>query len=393
MRRRFLLPIWFLLLTGGSASSQELAREVEVLKEKVAKLERERELPVKVGGNAVLYYQGGREGSEGTSGSGLVANLELTAPAGEGGKLYCRVHAGEGEGADRKFGEDLFANLDTLADDNPESGSFSLLELYYEKEWKRLSLYVGKSEPFILIDTNEYANDEVSQFVGKAFVNNPIIDPEDRFAPMLGIDWKIREKLSFQGVIQSSDKGNLEWNGQEWETGEKSEYEDIFDHPTIAIQLTIEGEGSHYRIYLWYDGAPHPKIDEIEEKTLEPEREKGVVAGVSIDREIREGIGIFARAAYGNEKAYKFNQFYSVGVSGKGVFGREGDIVALGVGALVPSPLYEKQSTEVHLEGYYRAGLGGNVYLTPDLQVVINPGGDGDREPVYAATLRLEVAF
>jgi len=58
-------------------------------------------------------------------------------------------------------------------------GGFGLLELFNGN----LKLYLGKSEPFILIDTNRYANDEDEQFVGRAFVNNPLIDPKTGLPP------------------------------------------------------------------------------------------------------------------------------------------------------------------------------------------------------------------
>ena len=344
---------------------------------------------VEPGGSAVIYYQGGKREGEGTSGAGYTANLELTVKLKEG-ELYGRLHAGEGDGADGKWGEELFANLNTLADDNPENGGFELLEFYYTLELLsgNLKLYLGKSEPFILIDANRYANDEEEQFVGKAFVNNPLIDPEDRFAPMVGVDWKLSETLSFQGVLQSSDKGRLKWNGEEWENEEKSVYEDIFDRPTGALQLTYTKDNWNYRVYLWGDTAPHPKLTCID-RPEGCEGLRGVAVGLSLDGELSEGIGLFARASVARKTAYRGWQFYSVGA----LFNGERGELGVGLGAVVPSPYYGKQSTEVHFEGYYRVDLGENLYLMPDLQVVLNPGGDGSSGPLYAATVKLGLSF
>jgi len=395
------------LLTAPNAlgaSQEELLREIEFLKKRLAEVERELKESrkgngapkVSFGGDATLYYQGARWGSKGPTGAGFTANLELSAEPVEGGELYARIHAGEGEGADEELAEHLFANLNTLADDNPESGSVKILDLFYRQELSggKLTLFIGKTEPFILIDSNEFAGDETSQFVGKAFVNNPIIDSEARFAPAAAFDLKASEALSLQGFIQSSDKGELQWNGQEWENKEKSPYSDPFDHPTLAIQTTYSREGENYRLYFWTDTAPHPKVNQVEEESKKPDEVKGIVVGLSFDQKLSERFGLFGRASVGRKSAYAFWQFYSLGFNLLSPFkSREKDSLALGVAAIVPSPLYSKQSTEVHLEGYYRYRFSEKGALTPDFQVVLNPAGDGEADPIYALTVRLEVSF
>jgi len=399
------IPLLALSSQALGAPPEELQQEVEFLKKRLAEVERElkesrkekAELPkISFGGNGVLYYQGAKWGSEGPSGTGLVANLELSVEPVKGGELYARLHAGEGEGADKELADYLFANLNTLADDNPDTDTFRLLEFYYRQELLNgsLTLFVGKTEPFILIDSNEFANDEVSQFVGKPFVNNPIIDPEDRFAPMVAFDWKVADSLSLQGVFQSSNKGELYWDGQEWTNEEKSSYSDPFDRPTLALQGTYSTDGGNYRLYLWADTAPHPKVDQVEDPTKEPNSVKGVAVGISFDRKITEKLGVFGRVALGRKTAYPDYQFYSLGFNLSSPFSsRPNDAFAFGAAAIVPSPLYSKQSTEVHFEGYYKAAFSDNLFLTPDLQVVLNPGGDGSADPVYAFTLKLEVSF
>lgn len=397
------------LLAVGSqafaASQEDFQREIELLKKKLSEVEkmlgrskeeRKKHPEFSFGGDGVFYYQGAKWGSESPSGTGFVANLELSVGLGKGEELYGRLHAGEGEGADGELSDHLFANLDTLADDNPENGSFSLLEFYYKRNFfdGNLTLFIGKTEPFILIDTNEFANDEVSQFIGKPFVNNPIIDPEDRFAPMVAFDWKVNSNLSFQGVVQSSDKGGLYWDGQQWTNKEKSVYSDPSDRPTLALQGTYSTAGANYRLYIWGDMAPHPKIDQIDDPSENPDSVRGVVLGFSFDKKITENLGIFARAAVGRDSAYPDCQFYSAGFELLSPFiSRPNDIFAFGAAALVPSSLYSKHSTEVHFESYYKSALSENLFLTPDFQLVLNPGGDGDADPVFAFTLRLESHF
>jgi len=354
------------------------------------------EVKVSFGGNGALYYQGARWGSEGPSGTGFTANLELSVEPAPGGELYGRLHAGEGEGADGELSDHLFANLNTLADDNPEEGSVELLEFYYRHELvsKKLTLLVGKTEPFILIDSNEFAGDEINQFTGKPFVNNPIIDSEARFAPAVAFDWELSERFSLQAFAQSSDRGNLYWNGQEWASREKSVYSNPFDHPTLALQGTYSTGSGNYRVYLWADTSPHPRVSQIKNPDRRPETVKGIVAGLSFDEKLTERLGVFGRASVGRKSAYPFWQFYSFGFNLSSPFSsRPDDTFAFGAAAILPSPLYQNHSTEVHFETYYRLALSDRLSLNPDLQVVLNPGGNGGASPVYSFTLKLVAEF
>jgi len=210
----------------------------------------------------------------------------------------------------------------------------------------------------------------------------------------VAFNWEATEHLSFQGVFQSSDRGSLYWNGQKWVSGEKSPYSDPFDHPTLALQGTYSTGSGNYRLYLWADAAPHPKVGQVENPELRPETVKGVVAGLSFDQKLTERLGVFGRVSIGRKTAYPFWQFYSLGFNLSSPFpSRPEDSFAFGAAALVPSPLYFKRSTEVHLEAYYRITLSDYLFLSPDFQVVLNPGGDGDADPVYAFTLKVGFTF
>lgn len=422
--KRFVVPLLVLgLASSAGASDRELQKEIEELKRRVAQLERllkerqgseaelQREVSqikeklkaIEFGGNAVFYYQGAKLNKlngvkvKEPSGAGYIANLELTVKA-AGGELYSRLHAGEGEGADGNgIGDSLFANLNTLADDNPGDDTFRLLEFYYSKEFLngKLTLYFGKTEPFILIDANEFANDEVSQFVGKPFVNNPIIDPEDRFAPMVAFDYSISDSFSLQGVAQSNDRGALYFDGSFWTNREKSPYSDIFDYPTLAFQLTYSTNGGNYRVYLWNDRAPHPVIDQpLNDPKRKPDAVRGYVVGLSFDQNLTDRLSLFGRAAYGRPTAYPDSQFYSLGINLRAPFlSRPNDTFAFGTAAVLPSPFAKRKAAELHFETYYKFEVSPNLHLTPDFQYVLNPGGSSDNDPIFAGALKVELSF
>ncbi len=359
------------------------------------------------GGNVLLYYQGAylesfdEVDASRSSGTGFIVNLELSSEVWKDSLFYFRVHAGDGTGADSNgVGDVLFANLNTLADDNPEDKPFELLEAYYSQKFLNgnLEVVIGKTEPFILIDTNEFANDEVAQFMGKPFVNNPIIDPQDHFAPMLGFNWSFSDSLSFQGVLQSNTETTVYWNGEEWAVGQKSSWKDLLDRPVLVVQVSYSGsfggKDGNYRFYIWNDMADIPKVGQDTENAAErPDTEKGLVVGVSFDQWISERFALFGRVAFANS-VYPDQQFYSLGFVRKGLlYSDDRDLVAFGVGVLVPNGEAEGNSPEWHFETYYRFKLNGGIYVTPDFQLVLNPGGSSQNGSIYAGALKVEFSF
>ncbi|SMP11829.1 Carbohydrate-selective porin OprB [Desulfurobacterium pacificum] len=366
----------------------------------------ELKVPVEFHGDATLYYQGAKVGDINNvnipdpSGTGYTADLELSFNPDKNGEFYTRVHAGDGTGADKIFdyAEDaLFANLNTLADDNPEGKTFEILELYYSHSFLngKLQLTVGKTEPFAFIDDNEYANDEVSQFVGKPFVNNPILDPEDFFAPLIAAQVTLSENLSFTALVQSNQQTTIYWNSddKQWEVREKSEYDNVFDKPFLAAQLNYSTENGNYRFYIWDNTADHIKLGETTDNpNAKPDTEQGWGAGISIDQKITDKIGIFGRASYANRNVYAFNKFVSAGISINSPFNR-GNTLSAGVAAIIPSSKFENDDTEWHFETYYDIKVSENFHIMPDIQYVVNPNGSSNNDSIFAGMVKMVFTF
>ena len=390
-------------LKEKNAKEEQIEREVAQIKEKLSALE--------IHGGVRLYYQGASvdridgEKFSNPSGTGYNADLELSFRPDSDGKFYMRLHSGSGTGADKLFEkaeEPLFANLNTLADDNPDDdGEFRILEAYYSRSFLdgKLNLIVGKTEPFIMIDDNEYANDETTQFVGKPFVNNPILDPEDTFAPMVGLTFSPAEGFEIGAVVQSNDSAGITYSGGEWVQKEKSIYDDVFDQPFYAVQLKyspeFNGLKGNYRIYFWNDSADHIKVgDPVNNPSVKPSTEDGWGVGVSFDQQVAENVGLFFRAAYGNDDVYEVEKFVSVGASINALFSsRPNDTLGIGFAALIPNDKLKNDDTEYHFETYYRLAISENFFVTPDLQYVINPHGNSKNDNIWAGMLRTEFTF
>ena len=435
MRKLILLMFMLMLVCLPSmvwASDADLRKELEELKERVKKLEaqleeKEQSQKEEIGtrgaeleaikkgfeerfgtlslhGGVVGYWQGANEPEIGgedfrsSNGAGYTADLELTFRPTERGEFFMRLHAGEGEGADKdlKPRGALFANLNTLDDDNPDGQFMNLLEAFYTQKLLEEKVYfsIGKTHPAVFIDNNAYANDEKTQFVGKPFVNNPVLNSEDEYAPLVAIGVSPLDNLSLVALAQSSFHG-----------GAKDAWNNVQDQPFLAAQLTcspkIGDRAGHYRVYFWDATYDHPDL-------TDPETEKsGWGVGLSLDQEISEQAGVFARFAYNNKSVYPVEWFWSVGTSLKGLFPeREEDELGVGIAGLVTTNNLNKanadtgflltgdnEGTEYHLEAYYRIRISEYFSVTPDLQYVINPLGDSRNDDVVAAMLRAHISF
>ena len=441
-----LIALLFVLgVSGGAmADSAKILKELQALKERIEELEEkleeqeslakrqvaktEKQIDEKVGealeerfgtleihGGAVLYYQGSEAGeldglhADSPSGAGFTADLEFTwkpaLPLLEDGQFYARIHAGDGSGADRTGNRNnnpanvLLANLNTIADDNTGGSdtSLNLLDAYYTHEFfdKTLTVTGGKAKNLLFLDGNAFANNEKQQFVGKPFVNNSVLDSESEYTPLLGGELKPTELLALSLVATSTSRPNVE--GTPLEDTAKSKYDNVFSTPFIGSQLTLspkfgELEGN-YRLYGWWAGYNHSKLDS-DRNAVAGRAEKGYGVGISADQQLSQMIGLFGRFAWNNDEVYVVEWEASGGLSLKGLIpGRDEDVLGAGVAALIPGDRYAQNDPEWHFELYYRIAVTENLAFSPDLQYVVNPGGDSNNDPVFAGMLRAEFNF
>ncbi|NLJ29496.1 MAG: hypothetical protein GX433_16015 [Deltaproteobacteria bacterium] len=372
---------------GTPLRGEELKSIQETIKEKLGTL--------RIHGGAVGYYQGRNgvdiEGMDfkDANGAGFAADLELTFEPFKNGEFFMRAHAGEGDGADKDLSDNgaLFANLNTIADDNVGDEGVSLLEAFYTQQFfeNRFFISIGKTEQVVFIDDNAFANDEYTQFVGKPFVNNPVFDSEDEYAPLLALGVSPLKELTFTFLVQSSSRPRLE------EDQQKSRYEDIFDTPFLAGQMTYSPEfcglEGNYRVYGWGATYQHPNV--AGEGT-----ERGWGVGLSLDQRVHEKVGLFARLGYQNDEVYEVPWFWSVGSNLKGIIPCRGDDeIGLGVAGLKANDDLKHDGTEYHLEAYYRIALSEYFAITPDIQYVINPLGNDSNDDVVAGMVKGQFSF
>jgi carbohydrate-selective porin OprB len=330
-------------------------------------------------------------------GFGVAADIQTTyrppVPIFENGRFFVRVHAGSGLGADKEVGAKLFANLNTIADNSDAlqkdyDKAFWLAEAYYAQEfWDgKLTLAAGKTEPVVFIDNNAFANNPNSQFVGKPFVNNPVLNGEDQLAPIMAATFTPIETVSITALCVSSSHPNAPAG-----TDRKSIYSRIFDQPLAAVQLAYApkfGElRGNYRIYYWNATYHHENSGGL----TSPD---GSGLGISIDQMVTQTLGLFARVAYSDKDAFDTDWFWSAGANLKGIFPtREKDELGIGIAGLKGTVGPDNRGTELHTEIYYRIVLTENFAVSPDIQYVANPLGNAHNDGVFAGMVRVEFSF
>jgi hypothetical protein len=358
-----------------------------------------------VHGGLVGFYQGAAAGKiegekvdpDNTLGFGIAADLQATyrppVPFLEGGRLFVRVHAGKGFGADENVGTKLFANLNTIADNSDDLQKdfdkvFWLAEAYYAHEFAdgKITFVIGKTEPVVFIDNNAFANNANSQFIGKPFVNNPVLNSEDQLAPIVAATFTPIESISITALAVSSSHPNSPF---EWD--QKGIYSRIFDQPLVAAQLAYApkfGElQGNYRVYYWNATYHH-------ENSAGDTSPDGWGVGLSFDQQLTECFGLFARLAYSSRDAYDTDWFWSFGTNMKGIIPcRDKDELGIGIGGLKGTVAPFNDGTEFHTELYYRIYLNEYFAVSPDIQYVVNPLGNDHNDGLFAGMLRVEFSF
>jgi len=291
------------------------------------------------------------------------------------GQGFVHFKSGQGEGLDRNL--KVFSSVNADADDDVNLRTAATwYEQYLHLKGMPLTVTFGKLNPTLYIDDNCYANDEATQFLGAIFVNSPAIEfPDNSGAIRLGL-----VPGNFFDINLLALSGNADWD-------------DTFDGMFYAGQLNFRpslfNRDGNYRILGWVNDQDHTKwLDTSMSK------ESGYGFGLSIDQELSETFGVFARYGWQDPGVYlnsssdfSLAHSYSIGGQLRGNrWGREDDALGLAFGQVIPSNDYKKAGaaldpvrraeSESHLELYYDYKLNKFLHLTPDLQVVWDPYGE-----------------
>ncbi|MRR08686.1 transporter [bacterium] len=355
-------------------------------------------------------------------------DVAVTLPGGEmgntEGKIFTHLRFGQGNGAGLvptyTSGPNTTAfQVGSVAADD----SFAILaQAWYQltiplmdgglkaNAREHVHLTFGKIDPFVFFDQNAAADDESARFMNNAFVHNPLLDSggdvgadQYGFAPGAIVQY-VNEKQ--KGGEWGLSLGMFGTSGVNAANG--ANFNGSLAGPLVIAQAETAARVNylpgHYRATLWSNGRG-AGFDNIER------RHGGI--GVSMDQKLTDDVTVFARYGHQLKGKVRFDRALTVGAEfGGGAWGRGADGLGLAVGGLrtsrdfrdesltmdanadaAPDFGYQASGWERNVELYYRAKANSRFELTPDLQFISRPGGNGAGGTVKVIGLRAKVGF
>jgi len=251
----------------------------------------------------------------------------------------------------------------------------------------------------VAFDTSAFANDETSQFLNSALVNNPTI-PFPVYA--LGaasyynpLEWWY---VSAGAVDAQNDAREI---GFSTAFHEEDYFFYIFETGVIPVLRSANGalQGA-YRVGLWNDPQPKGHSDATEYYRDD------VGFYLSCDQmltkenagpEDSQGLGTFFRYGYADGKRNDITHFWSVGFQCLGLLdGRNEDVLGVGFAEGVFSDAASTTYTEDYesvLEFYYGVQVTPYLNISPSIQYVTNPGGNETIRDAVVLAVRAQMIF
>jgi porin len=251
----------------------------------------------------------------------------------------------------------------------------------------------------VAFDRSAFANNETSQFLNGALVNNPTIPFPVYALGVAGfynpIDWW----YAAAGVLDAQNDAR--------ETGFRTTFhgEDYFFY-IFEMGITPQFNSANgllqgtYRAGLWFD--PEPKVHFNTGKNYRDD----VGFYLSFDQMLyrennntddNQGLGVFSRYGWANSNVNELANFFSIGLQYQGLFGsRDNDVLGLGFAHGTFSNKAAgnfPEDYESAIELYYNAQISPWLNITPNVQYIANPGGAKGISDAVVLGLRLQMRF
>jgi len=330
------------------------------------------------------------------------------------GKIYTQIRFGQGNGIGLRPTYTSTSNstaFEVSGVNDPDSSFAVLAQAWYQLDVplpfggfkpyskQRIEVNVGKMDPFVFFDQNAMADDETVRFTNNAFVHNPLLDSGGDvgvdaygFTPGVRVAYRNEE-----------DKANV-WGVSlgVFGSGAATNYSGSLGQPFMIGQFEIatrwlDGLPGNYRLYAWRNGRA---------TDLDGTEAAHAGWGVSADQRVGDALTLFGRYGQRTSGTATFDRGLTLGGELAGdAWGRAADGLGLAIGLLRTSAEYKDATADGSLVGYaasgservaevyYRYRFNNLVDITPDLQWIQRPGGDGAADDVKVLGLRARVGF
>lgn len=379
--------------------------------------------------NVTQIIQGNAHGGADTTNAfrySGTADLELVFDTGKmglwpGGSITLHGEPKWGNGINEKVGSLIPVNLDAAKPGDDEC-QFTLSEYFLTQVLfeGKLILLAGKLDGSRAFETNRFANDERTQFLNTALRNNVMIPA---FLPysVMGVGAVVNPTpwLSILTAVTDSE-GRIDTTG----------FETTFHGPTHTTVIhewafkvkPFDLPGTQRLGFAWSS----KEVNHLQPRT--PFKQTGpllmkyapfvldllapmlpfekspdnVMLYYNFDQYVyteaddpSQGIGVFGRFGWAREEINPVSTFWSLGVGGKGVIPtRDNDTCGIGwyyvdLSDDMPAMFHSEQGFEC----YYNIEVTPWLHISPDLQVIVNPGGTdaNDVSLVYGMRMHMNL--
>jgi porin len=339
------------------------------------------------------------------------------------------------KGIERSVGAAIPTNYDITMPSATNLDTFYLSEYYIVQALSpEVSVWAGQMNGAGLIDGNQFANDEKHQFVNTVLVDNPTVGP---FAPYTAFTvagvWLPTTEHVLIGAVMDNNGTVSATVGDTYDADDGTvfvaSYGFLPEGGGLPGRYQVVGAYSNKNIPSYAVGNRLTLLSELVGRIpIKEKKDNWITIGTFDqylyvkDQERQVGWGLFARYGVTPKNRNAIDQFYSVGVGGRGCLipGRDLDFWGVGWGGshfssdlrkdlkLVTSmPLLGRSGVELEawehaVEAFYNIEVTPWAHLSIDLQFIVNPVGaqvinnagsvDSDRLAVVLGT-RLQLDF
>jgi len=326
----------------------------------------------------------------------------------EGGTLYVHTEGWwpKSEGID---GHSVGSAFGVNGDATPRN-SMVVTEFWYEQEMfdGTFLLRVGKMDITggfechgcpVAFDCSLFANDENTQFLNSALVNNPTIPFPDYALGIAAFYNPVRWWYASAAAVDAQN--DVRETGFSTTFGNEDYFFYVFETGIVPQINSSKGPlKGVYRIGVWND--PQPKAHSDSSKNYRDDVGFYLSCGQMLIKENAEpddsqGLGAFFRYGYASDKRNDITNFWSFGFQYQGLIeGRDDDVLGAGFAQGFfsdrASTTY-KDDYESAVEVYYNAQITPWLNISPSIQYITNPGGTETAGDALVLGMRAVVTF
>ncbi|MHC5057574.1 MAG: hypothetical protein ACYTKD_23100 [Planctomycetota bacterium] len=316
-------------------------------------------------GALVLTAQGAKDAPQDSTSGVHRFEVAVEAAIAEGTTAFATIEAISSDGPS------VFAP--SFSELNANSGTtdeqFALGEAWVELARGPMTVTFGKIDMTAYVDANEFANDEMTQFISGSLVNNLAIILPDGNTPGLVASYEAGPWRATLGVASFDDSGDKLFN----------EAVGVFE---LGYGFGSDSVKGNARLMAAVDGSG-------EDAAGDPARDASV--GLSLDLGFGEKAGLFARWGKRGVDALgaEIESAWSAGAEFHPVASRADDTIGLGYGAAIAPG----GDSEGLFELYYKVALSEGAALSLHAQALTCAECDPTAETILAFGVRTLIEF